>query len=62
VVGKKTLNDTIRYMVSDPVYELRLSERLLKPPALDAYSCIVPSRLLCAPSHTPHLSRRVGKL
>jgi hypothetical protein len=50
-VGRKTLNDTIRDEVSDPVDELRLSKRLLEPLALGAYACIVPSRLLRAPGH-----------
>ncbi|HTC71666.1 MAG TPA: hypothetical protein VK655_02170 [Solirubrobacteraceae bacterium] len=50
-VGHKTLNDAIRDKVSDPVNELRLSERLLEPLALGAYVCITLSRLLRAPCH-----------
>jgi hypothetical protein len=50
-VGRKTLNNTIGDEVSDPVDELRLSERLLEPPALAAYARIARSRLLRAPGH-----------
>jgi hypothetical protein len=50
-IGHKTLNDTIRDKLSESVDELRLSERLLKPPALVVYTCIAPSRLLRTPGH-----------
>jgi hypothetical protein len=49
-VGRKTLNDTIRDKVRDPVDELRLSERLLEPSALGTYARIARSRLLRAPA------------
>lgn len=50
-VGRKTLNDTIRNKVSNPVHELRLSKRLIEPPTPAACACIVPSRLLRAHGH-----------
>jgi hypothetical protein len=57
-IGRKTLDHTIRDEVSDPVDELRLSERLLEPLALGAYSCIAPSRMLRAPGHPRTLPDR----
>jgi hypothetical protein len=50
-VGRKTLNNTIGDEVSDPVGELRLSERLLEPTVVGAYARIAQSRLLRAPGH-----------